>query len=297
MALSAELPTPLAPSGRAPRSPSGVGRLARRSTSVSIGALIVAALLLAAVLAQLIAPYDPFAMNPAVRLEPPSARNILGTDNYGRDLLTRLVYGARVSLVVGLASIAVAAAIGVTIGLVSGYVGGWSDLLIMRGVEIVQAFPPLLLALALVSIMEVGIGSVILAVGMVQWTVFARVVRASALALKEEEFVLAARASGLTGPRIVLRHILPNAVAPLVVLATLGIGTAITTEAALSFLGLGVPPPTPSWGATLAFGLSYMRDSPHLATFPGLAIMVTVLGFNLLGDGLRDLGDPRLRGS
>ena len=271
-------------------------RWARRSTSVTIGGLIVVILVLAAVLAQVIAPYDPYVMNPAIRLEPPSARNLLGTDNYGRDLLTRIVFGARVSLVVGLASIVVAAAIGVTIGLISGYLGGWSDLLIMRGVEIVQAFPPLLLALALVSIMEVGIGSVILAVGLVQWTVFARVVRASALALKEEEFVLAARASGLTSPRIVLHHILPNALAPLVVLATLGIGTAITTEAALSFLGLGVPPPTPSWGATLAFGLSYMRDSPHLATLPGLAIVITVLGFNLLGDGLREVLDPQLRG-
>src|SRR6266498_2998911 len=175
-------------------------RWARRSTSVTIGGLIVVILVLAAVLAQVIAPYDPYVMNPAIRLEPPSARNLLGTDNYGRDLLTRIVFGARVSLVVGLASIVVAAAIGVTIGLISGYLGGWSDLLIMRGVEIVQAFPPLLLALALVSIMEVGIGSVILAVGLVQWTVFARVVRASALALKEEEFVLAAWARAAPHP-------------------------------------------------------------------------------------------------
>jgi peptide/nickel transport system permease protein len=272
-----------------------VVHLARRSASVWLGALIVAALVVAALFAPLIAPYDPYAMSPAERLEPPSATHLLGTDNYGRDLLTRLIYGARVSLVVGLASIAIAAAIGVSIGLLSGYLGGSSDLLTMRGVEIVQAFPPLLLALALVSILEVGIGSVILAVALVQWTIFARVVRASALALKEEEFVVAARVVGTTGGRIVLRHILPNAAAPLVVLATLGIGVAITTEAALSFLGLGVPPPTPSWGATLAFGLSYMRDSPHLATFPGLAIMLTVLGFNLLGDGLRDLTDPRLR--
>ena len=292
MAVSVDLaiPQPRAVAAKAPRT-----AWYRRSTSVWVGGAIVTVLVLAAVLAPLIAPYDPYAMNPAIRLQPPSASNLFGTDNYGRDLLTRLVFGARVSLIVGLASIAVAVLIGVSIGLVSGYVGGWSDLLIMRGVEIVQAFPPLLLALALVSIMEVGIGSVILAVGLVQWTVFARVVRASALALKQEEFVLAARVIGLTGPRIVLGHILPNAAAPLVVLATLGIGTAITTEAALSFLGLGVPPPTPSWGATLAFGLSYMRDSPHLATLPGLAIMVTVLGFNLLGDGLRDLSDPRLR--
>jgi peptide/nickel transport system permease protein len=297
MAVSARVPSAPARAA-APRQPAigaGFVRLARRSMSVSVGAAIVGVLMLAAVLAPLIVPYDPYAMNPAERLQTPTASNVLGTDNYGRDLLTRLVYGARVSLIVGLASIAVAALIGVTVGLVSGYVGGWSDLLIMRLVEVVQAFPPLLLALALVSIMEVGVGSVILAVGLVQWTVFARVVRASALALKEEEFVLAARASGLTSPRIVLYHVLPNALAPLVVLATLGVGTAITTEAALSFLGLGVPPPTPSWGATLAFGLSYLRDSPHLATFPGLAIMVTVLGFNLLGDGLRDLGDPRLR--
>jgi peptide/nickel transport system permease protein len=296
MAVSTELQAARAAEGRSQAGAfSALRRHGRRSTSVWVGAAIVAVLLLAAALAQIIAPYDPYAMNPAVRLQPPSSTNLLGTDNYGRDLLTRIVYGARVSLIVGLASIVVAAVIGVTIGLVSGYLGGAGDLLIMRGVEIVQAFPPLLLALALVSIMEVGIGSVILAVGLVQWTVFARVVRASALALKEEEFVLAARASGLTGARIVVRHILPNTLAPLVVLATLGIGTAITTEAALSFLGLGVPPPTPSWGATLAFGLSYMRDSPHLATFPGLAIMITVLGFNLLGDGLRDLGDPRLR--
>jgi peptide/nickel transport system permease protein len=297
MAARVEAPAARASAGGQPRSIVSVSRLARRSTSIWVGALIVAALAVAAVLAPLIAPYDPYVMNPALRLQLPSTNNILGTDNYGRDLLTRLVYGARVSLLVGVASIAVAAAIGVTIGLVSGYLGGWSDMLIMRGVEIVQAFPPLLLALALVSILEVGVGSVILAVGLVQWTVFARVVRASALALKEEEFVLAARVTGSTGRRIVVRHILPNAAAPLVVLATLGIGTAITTEAALSFLGLGVPPPTPSWGATLAFGLSYLRDSPHLATFPGLAIMITVLGFNLLGDGLRDVADPRLRGN
>jgi peptide/nickel transport system permease protein len=274
-----------------------MARSARRSTSIQVGAAIVALLVLGAVLAPLIVPYDPYTMNPVVRLQPPSAANLLGTDNYGRDLLTRLVYGARVSLVVGLASMVVAAVLGVGIGLLSAYLGGWSDLLIMRGVEIVQAFPPLLLALALVSIMEVGIGSVVLAVGLVQWTVFARVVRASALALKEEEFVLAARACGLSGPRIALQHILPNALAPLVVLATLGIGTAITTEAALSFLGIGVPPPTPTWGNMLGGVLAEsFRPRWWLVVYPGVALTTTVLAANLFGDAVRDFLDPKLRG-
>jgi peptide/nickel transport system permease protein len=267
----------------------------RESRSATVGAAIVLALVLAALFAPLITGYDPYKMEIAIRLEPPSPAHILGTDNYGRDLYTRLVYGARVSLVVGLGSVALALVIGVTVGLIAGYVRGGVDLAIMRVVDVVLAFPSILLALALISVLGAGITSVIVAVALVQWTVYARVVRASTLALVQEDFILAARAVGVPSYRVILGHILPNALAPLVVLATLGIGTAITAEAALSFLGLGVPPPTPSWGATLAFGLSFIRDAPHLATFPGLAIMITVLGFNLLGDGLRDLGDPRLR--
>lgn len=272
-----------------------LSRMARYSRSAVIGASIVVALILAAILAEVVTPYDPLKMNVAIRLEPPSPEHVLGTDNYGRDLYTRIIYGARISLVVGLTSVALALLIGVTIGLLAGYLGGLTDLLVMRVVDVVLAFPSILLALALISVLGAGVTSVIVAVALVQWTNYARVVRASALALVQEDFILAARAVGVPNLRVVLRHILPNALAPLIVLATLGIGTAITAEAALSFLGLGVPPPTPSWGATLAFGLSFLRDTPHLATFPGLAIMLTVLGFNLLGDGLRDLGDPRLR--
>jgi peptide/nickel transport system permease protein len=290
---AAASPRPARPESRSGRA--GRARRARQHPSAVLGAAIVLALVAAALLAPLIAPRDPLLMNQAIRLQPPSADHALGTDNYGRDLFTRLVYGTRVSLVVGLASVALAVAIGTTLGLASGYLAGWADLLLMRIVDVVLAFPSLLLALSLVSVLGTGVGSVIVAVGLVQWTTYARVVRATALALKQEEFILAARALGLPGPRIAIRHILPNALAPLLVLATLGIGGAITTEAALSFLGLGVPPPTPSWGATLAFGLAFLRDSPHLATFPGLAIMLTVLGFNLLGDGLRDLTDPRMR--
>jgi peptide/nickel transport system permease protein len=294
----AAAPVVASPQAAQPRPGAGrTGRTpwARQHPSAVLGAAIVLALVTAALLAPLIAPYDPLQMNVTVRLQPPSTDHPLGTDNYGRDLFTRLVYGARVSLVVGLASVALAVAIGTTIGLASGYLAGWGDMLLMRIVDVVLAFPSLLLALALVSVLGTGVGSVIVAVGLVQWTTYARVVRATALALKQEEFILAARALGVPGARVAVRHILPNALAPLVVLATLGIGGAITTEAALSFLGLGVPPPTPSWGATLAFGLAFLRDSPHLATFPGLAIMLTVLGFNLLGDGLRDITDPRMR--
>jgi peptide/nickel transport system permease protein len=266
-----------------------------QSKSAAVGIVLVLALVLVAVFAPVVAPGDPLEMNMIARLQPPSIEHPLGTDNFGRDLLTRLVYGARISLSVGLTSVGAAMLIGIAVGLTSGYLGGMVDLGLMRVVDVVLAFPPILLSLALVSILGAGIGSVILAVGLVQWTTYARVVRASTLALKEEDFVLAAHAVGVPGYRVAVRHILPNAIAPVVVLATLGIGYAIIAESALSFLGLGVPPPTPSWGATLAFGLSFLRDTPYLATFPGLAIMVTVLGFNLLGDGLRDIGDPRMR--
>lgn len=268
---------------------------AGQSRSVVVGATIVILLVVVAVFAPIIAPADPYEMNIVEQLQTPSAAHILGTDNYGRDLFTRLIYGARVSLVVGLASVSAAVLIGVVVGLSSGYFGGGVDLVLMRIVDIVLAFPAILLSLALVSVLGAGIGSVILAVGLVQWTTYARVVRASTLALKEEEFVVAAHAIGVPTYRVLLRHIFPNALAPVVVLATLGIGYAIIAEAALSFLGLGVPPPTSSWGTTLAFGLSFLRDAPHLATFSGLAIVFTVLGFNLLGDGLRDIGDPRMR--
>ncbi|MGH2449924.1 MAG: ABC transporter permease [Candidatus Limnocylindria bacterium] len=270
-------------------------RTARQYPSLVLGAAVVLAIVAVAVLAPLIAPRDPLFMDASARLQLPSADHVLGTDNFGRDLLSRLMHGARVSLIVGLSAVGLAIAGGTALGLASGYLEGWGDLILMRIVDVLLAFPPLLLALSLVSVLGTGVSSVIVAVAVVQSTTYARVVRATVLALNREDFILAARAQGVPGLRIALRHLLPNSLAPVLVLATVGIGTAITTEAALSFLGLGVPPPTPSWGATLAFGLAYLRDSPHLAIFPGIAIIITVLGFNLLGDGLRDITDPRLR--
>ncbi len=229
------------------------------------------------------------------RLAPPSRGHILGTDNIGRDLLARLAHGARLSILVAVTSVGGAVLIGVTLGLLAGYYGRWVDAAIMRVVDIFLAFPAILLALALVVVLGAGASSVVIALVLVFWTQYARVVRASTLAEREKAYVEATRALGAGDLRILHRHILPNVLSPVVILATLGMGAAVVAESALSFLGMGVQPPTPSWGWTLAFGTRYLRDAPHIATFSGLAIMVTVLGFNLLGDGIRDLLDPRFR--
>ena len=273
------------------------GSLSRiwRSKSAVIGGSIVLAVVLCAVLAPVLAPDDPEAMEMTKRLEGPSWRHPMGTDQFGRDLLTRVVYGARISLSVALVAVALSVVIGVGLGLLSGYYGGTLDLLAQRLVDIFLAFPVLLLAIALVAALGSSPRNVVLALGLVGWTNYARVVRVDVLALKGREFVQSARVVGVPDHGIILRHILPNVLSPILVLATLGIGYAIVAEAGLSFLGLGVQPPAPSWGWTVAFGTRFLRDAPHLSTFPGLAIMVTVVGFNLLGDGLRDLFDPRSR--
>ena len=229
------------------------------------------------------------------RLAPPSRLHVLGTDNIGRDLLARLVWGARISLLVALVSVGGAASIGVTLGLLAGYLGGWVESVVMRIVDVFLSFPAILLALALVVVLGAGVTSVITALTLVFWTQYARVIRASALAEKQKVYVEAATAVGANSGRIVIRHILPNILSPVIILATLGMGTAVVAESTLSFLGMGVQPPAPSWGWTLAFGTRYLRDAPHIATFSGLAIMLTVLGFNLLGDGVRDMLDPRFR--
>ena len=229
------------------------------------------------------------------RLAPPSRLHVLGTDNIGRDLLARLVWGARISLLVALVSVGAAASIGVTLGLLAGYLGGWVESVVMRIVDVFLSFPAILLALALVAVLGAGVTSVITALTLVFWTQYARVIRASALAEKQKVYVEAATAVGANSGRIVIRHILPNILSPVIILATLGMGTAVVAESTLSFLGMGVQPPAPSWGWTLAFGTRYLRDAPHIATFSGLAIMLTVLGFNLLGDGVRDMLDPRFR--
>ncbi|HHY95625.1 MAG TPA: ABC transporter permease [Firmicutes bacterium] len=264
-----------------------------KSKSVVLGGILIAGLLFAAIFAPLIAA-DPYHMDMTQRLLPPGPGHFLGTDQFGRDLWSRLVFGSRVSLQVGLVSVGIAGTVGTALGLLAGYTGGWVDALIMRVVDIFLAFPVILLAIALIAVLGPSPVNLMIAIGLVNWTMYARVVRANVLALKQQEFVEAARALGFRDRVIMVKHILPNTLAPIIVLATLGLGQAIVAESTLSFLGLGVQPPEPSWGWTLAFGMKFLRDAPHLSTMPGLAIMLTVLGFNLLGDGLRDLTDPRL---
>lgn len=258
-----------------------------------VGGVIVLVVVCAAVFAPAIAPYEVDARNIRARFAAPTAEHVLGTDNFGRDTLTRLLYGARVSLQVAVVAIGISSLIGVLLGAIAGYLGGVADLLIMRVVDVFLAFPPILLALLLVAAVGPGVWSVTIALGLIYWTGFARVIRSGILALRTEDFVEANRALGAPWYRTLFRHVLPNAFAPVIVVASVGLGAAVTAEAALSFLGLGIQPPTPSWGSILNVGLQYLRQTPYLSTFPGLAIMVTVLGFNLLGDGLRDVLDPR----
>ncbi|WP_197247869.1 nickel transporter permease [Cytobacillus firmus] len=271
-------------------------QLITQSKSVLIGGAFVLVVVICAIFAPVISTHDPYEMNMSERLlTPMEDGHILGTDQYGRDLFSRIIYGARVSLEVGLVSVVLAMVIGVTLGLVSGYYGGWVDTLIMRVVDIFLSFPVLLLAIALVAALGPGIENVILALGFVYWTNYARIVRANVLAIKEEEYIQAAKTIGSNDFRIIFLNVLPNCLAPIVVVATLGLGTAIVSEATLSFLGLGIQPPESSWGWTLAFGMKFIREAPHLSVYPGLAIMFTVLGFNLLGDGIRDLTDSKLK--
>ncbi len=276
--------------------PARRARPARRLTpSAKLGAALLAVIVVAALVPPLFTRADPEEVDIISRLAPPSRAHPFGTDNIGRDLLARLVYGSRVSLLVSLISVGGAVLIGVTLGLLAGYYGRWAEAGIMRTVDVFLAFPAILLALALVAVLGAGVPSVISALVLVFWTQYARVVHGATLAEKEKTYVEAARASGAGDGRILARHILPNVVSPIIILATLGMGTAVVAESTLSFLGMGVQPPTPSWGWTLAFGTRYLRDAPHIATFAGLAIMATVLGFNLLGDGIRDRLDPKFR--
>ncbi len=267
----------------------------RLTASAKIGLALLVVLVFVAMFPGLVTHISPDAIDITDRLRAPTSGHPLGTDNIGRDLLARLVYGARLSVLVAVISVTGAVLIGVTLGLVAGYYGRWADAVIMRVVDIFLAFPVILLALALVAVLGAGASSVMIALVLVFWTQYARVVRAATLAEREKAHVEAARALGAGDLRILRQHILPNVISPVIILATLGMGTAVVAESALSFLGMGVQPPAPSWGWTLAFGTRYLRDAPHIATFSGLAIMATVLGFNLLGDGIRDWLDPRFR--
>jgi peptide/nickel transport system permease protein len=269
----------------------------RRSRLAMIGLLIVALIMTAAALAPWLAPQDPAKQSLFEKRARPGGKYILGADEFGRDILSRVIYGARVALVVGLVSVGIALSLGLVLGSLAGFLGGWVDAGIMRGVEVLLAFPYLLLAIAVVSALGPGALNTTIAVGIWGTPPVTRIVRGAVLALRETEYVRAARALGAAGPALVTRHILPNILPTVIVYGTLFMANAILVEAALSFLGLGVQPPTPSWGLMVATGRDFLLITPHITTIPGLAIMLAVLGFNLLGDGLRDALDPRLRGA
>ena len=267
-----------------------------RNRMAVAGLVIVVLVTFTAALAPLLAPADPAVQQLDDKRMPPNSDYLLGADEFGRDILIRIIYGSRVALFVALVAVAIAMALGVSIGLVAGYTGGWLDSVIMRVADVMLAFPYLLLAIALVAALGAGIENTTLAVGIWATPSFVRVTRSQVLGIKHREFVTAARATGVPTLRLVLRYVLPNAIPPIIVFATLYMANAILLEAALSFLGLGVQPPQPSWGLMVADGRDYLRVAPHIATFPGIAIMIAVLGFNLMGDGLRDALDPTLRG-
>lgn len=268
-------------------------KMLRGNPSLLIGGSIVAFIVVFAVAGPWISGYDIETIDMRNRFALPTALHWLGTDNFGRDLWTRMAQGARISVSIAVASVAIAAVIGTMVGLITGYFGGWVDLMVMRVVDVFLGFPPIILALAVIAALGPGSVNLVLSLAAVFWTEYARVVRAVTLAQREIAYVTAARAIGASHLRILVIEILPNVVGPVIVLATLGLGTAIIAESGLSFLGFGVEPPTPSWGWTLAFGTRYLRTEPWLSIVAGLAIMVTVLGFNLFGDGLRDYLDPR----
>jgi peptide/nickel transport system permease protein len=263
----------------------------------ALGGLLVLLLVLTALFAPALAPYDPVQIQAADRLQPPSLRHPLGTDDFGRDILSRVIYGARISVLVGLGAVAISMPLATIIGVISGYYGGRLDAILQRGVDTLMAFPWLVMLLTIMAMLGQGLENVILALGVGGTAGNARLVRSAVLAIKESQYVEAARALGCRDSQIILRCILPNIAAPLMVVATLGLGVAILAESSLSFLGFGVPPPTPSWGGMLSgSGRTYMLKAPWMAVSPGLAVSLAVFGFNMLGDALRDVLDPKLRG-
>ena len=268
----------------------------RRNRLAVAGACVVGFLFIVAALAPWLAPYDPNAIDPYNILEAPTLKHWLGTDDLGRDVMSRMIFGARISLEVGLVSVSIATSIGILLGSLAGFYRGWLDTAIMRLVDIMLSFPTIFLIISAIAFLEPNIGTIMAVIGATSWMGIARLVRAEFLSLREREFVLAARAQGGSDFRIIFHHILPNSLVPVMVTATLGIAGAILTESSLSFLGIGVQPPTPSWGNILTAGKDNIDIAWWLSMFPGMAILITVLGYNLLGEGLRDSLDPRLRG-
>jgi peptide/nickel transport system permease protein len=272
------------------------GRRFQKNRVAVAGVLSIGVIYLIAFLTPFLAPFDPPLQGDLLqdRLASPSAQHLLGTDHYARDVLSRLLYGARISLAIGFVAVSISITIGTLLGAISGYVGGAVDSLIMRFVDMVISFPRIVLLIAIIALFEPSIFLIVAVLGLTQWPQVARIVRGEVLSLREREFILAGRALGFSRPRIIARHVVPNILAPVIVAATLGIGDTIVLEAGLSFLGLGVQPPTPSWGIMVAEGRGNLAGAWWLSTFPGLAIVFTVLAFNLAGDGLRDALDPRL---
>jgi peptide/nickel transport system permease protein len=291
-------PVDLAVPGRAEETRGAVRQYLRRWLPIGIGMLMAAAMIVVAAAAPLIAPLSPSAQFSDAVLKGPGAveRHALGTDEFGRDILSRIIWGARISLQVGLASVVFGFVLGVPLGIYAGYRGAWVEAAVMRATDMLMAFPTLLLALIIVTALGGTLLNEILAIGVALTPNFVRLARSLTLSIREQDYIMAARAIGTGQLRVMVRHVFPNALYGLVVVATLYIATAIRTEAGLSFLGLGIPPPTPSWGNILSEGRQYIKCCPWITTFSGLAIMLAVLAFNLVGDALRDLLDPRLRG-
>ena len=256
---------------------------------------LIALFALGALLAPFIAPYDPLAQDLATRLDPPSSAHWLGTDQLGRDILSRLLYGSRISLVIGVVVVGLAGVFGTFVGLLAGYAGGLADEAMMRLTEVFLAFPPLILAMAIAGALGPSLTNAIIAIAAVTWAVYARLARGQVLSLRQREYVEAARSIGASRKRILLRHLLPNAIAPLLIQASFDMGSAIISAAGLSFIGFGAQPPTPEWGVMISEGRNFISTQPWLSLFPGLSILFAVGAFNLLGDGLRDVLDPRLR--
>lgn len=275
--------------------PLALKRLLGRHIMLLLGLLIVLGMSLAALLAPFIAPYHPDTLHLNHILEPPSSQFWLGTDRLGRDVFSRLLFGGRISLWVGFVAVGISISIGTTLGLISGYFRRWVDEAIMRVVDVMLCFPSFFLILAVIAFLEPDLTNIMIVIGLTSWMGVTRLVRAETLSLREREFVDAARLAGTPTSKILFRHILPNALAPVLITATLGVAGAILVESSLSFLGLGVQPPTASWGNMLMEGKSVIESAPWLSVYPGLAILITVLGYNLLGESLRDIFDPRLR--
>lgn len=262
-----------------------------------LGGLLILVLVATALLAPLLAPHDPIKMKSTERLQSPSRNHPLGTDDFGRDILSRVIYGARVSMLLGLGAVTISTILAAVIGIVSGYYGGRTDAILQRCIDTLMAFPGFVVLLTIMAMLGQGLGSVILALGIGGIAGSARIIRSAVLAIRANQYLEVARATGCRDWRIITRHVLPNIAAPIMVVVTLGLGVAILAESSLSFLGFGVPPPTPSWGAMLSgSGRTYMIQAPWMAVFPGIAISLAVFGFNMLGDALRDLLDPKLRG-